>query len=337
MKKEAMLYKKLENKNVYCYLCAHRCKIAESKFGICGVRQNIDGKLYSLVYGETISANTDPIEKKPLYHFLPGTYAYSIATIGCNFKCDFCQNWRISQIDKKKLKTFDGTELFPGQIVSNAKKTNCKSIAYTYTEPTIFFEYAYDTAKLAKENGLYNIFVTNGFMTPEAIEIIAPFLDAANIDLKFFKESSYNKIVKGRLQPILDSIKLMKKKKIWIEITTLIIPELNDSDEELQNIAQFISSVGKDIPWHISRFYPDYNRENSYPTPLKTLRKAKQIGKNAGLKYIYIGNVGPEDINTYCNNCKTLLIKRSYFGIIENKITENKCPKCHTQIEGVWN
>lgn len=239
--KEAMLYKKVDGK-VKCSLCAHRCTIAEGKRGVCMVRENRKGKLYSLVYGKAIAAHVDPIEKKPLFHFLPGSLSFSIATIGCNFRCEHCQNWDISQKSKNGDEII-GTEINPEQIVQNALNNNCTSISYTYTEPTIFFEYAYDTGKLADEKGLKNNFVTNGFMTEEAIKKISPYLDAANVDLKSFSDSFYKKICGARLEPVLQSLKNMKKKGIWIEVTTLLIPTLNDSDDELRQIAEFIKNA----------------------------------------------------------------------------------------------
>ncbi len=286
-----MLYKQDKNGKVHCHLCSHHCKIAESKFGICGVRQNIKSKLYTYVYGKVIAFHIDPIEKKPLYHFLPGTKSYSIATPGCNFRCGFCQNWQISQYKTHQNFLYNGLEMSPEEIVKAAKQNNCQSIAYTYTEPTIFFEYAYDTAKLAKKQNLSNIFVTNGYMTKEAIETIAPYLDAANIDLKSFRDEYYKKICGARLKPVLETIKTMKEKNIWIEITTLIVPEQNDSKQELNDIAKFIAQIGKDIPWHISRFHPDYQFTEAEPTPIKTLKMAEEIGKQHGLQHIHIGNV----------------------------------------------
>lgn len=335
MKKEAILYEKVDNKSVHCYLCAHHCKIVNFKFGICGVRQNIDGKLYTLVYAQAIASDIDPIEKKPLYHFLPGSTSYSIATIGCNFKCGFCQNWQISQSSIKDGSILTGYKLTPDQIVKQAKKNNCSSISYTYTEPTIFFEYAYDTAKLAKQDGLHNIFVTNGFMTKRALDTIRPYLDAANVDLKSFRDDYYKKNCKAHLRPVLDSIKYMKELNMWVEVTTLIIPGENDSEEELNEIAKFIAQTGKDIPWHISRFRPDYQFTDRPPTSIDTLRKARKIGKRQGLRYIYLGNV-LEGSDTYCYTCNNLLIKRSYFHGEQIKIEDNKCPSCGTEIDGVW-
>lgn len=333
MKKEAMLYEKLEGGAVRCLLCAHACKIAESKCGICGVRKNENGALFTHAYGEVVAAHVDPIEKKPLHHFLPGSKTYSVATAGCNFKCGFCQNWQISQ---KGTATFFGKKVaVPIDVVKEAKRHGCKSIAYTYTEPTIFFEYAYDTARLAKKESLYNTFVTNGFMTLKALETIKPYLDAANVDLKFFKDKTYKKLCGGALQPVLESIKHMKKLGIWVEVTTLVIPGINDTDEELRGIAEFIAGVGKEIPWHISRFRPDYNLLESVPTPMETLRKAASIGRDAGLRYVYLGNIA-EESNTNCCNCGKLLIARDGYLISENSITGGKCPACNTTIEGIW-
>ncbi len=292
MKRRAMLYEEMEDKKIHCFLCSHQCIINESKVGICGVRQNIDGKLYTHVYGKLIASHVDPIEKKPFYHFLPGTRSFSIATPGCNFKCDFCQNWQISQykISDNKF-SYQGLEMLPEEIVEAAKQNNCKSIAYTYTEPTIFFEYAYDTAKLAKKQNIKNVFVTNGYMSKKAIDAISPYLDAANIDLKSFSDEFYKKICKARLKPVLESIKTMYENDIWLEITTLVIPGQNDSEEELDDIAGFIAGVSEDIPWHISRFHGDYNFTDVDATPIKTLKMAEDIGKKHGLKHVHLGNV----------------------------------------------
>lgn len=333
MKKEASLYEKLENKLVHCYLCSHHCRIAEGKFGFCGVRQNIGGEFYTYAYGEVIAAHVDPIEKKPLYHFFPGSTSFSIATIGCNFRCGFCQNWQISQQSFRDGAS-TGEKIMPQEIVEIALKNKCKSVSYTYTEPTIFFEYALETAKLAKEKGLHNNFVTNGFMTPECLEMIKPYLDAANVDLKFLKDSSYKKICSGALEPVLNSIRLMHKLGIWVEVTTLVVPGENDSEEELKGIAEFIAGVDKDIPWHVSRFHPNYKFTDRVATPEKTLKKAEQIGKNAGLNYVYVGNVYGWGNDTYCHNCKKLLIRREIFSVLEYNIKEGKCSFCNTVIPG---
>ena len=333
MKKEAMLYEKAAGKNVHCFLCAHHCRIAESKFGFCGVRQNIGGKLYTQVYAEVIASHVDPIEKKPLYHFLPGTTAYSIATIGCNFRCGFCQNWQISQVSKREGSDFNSYELKSEEVIREAKRAKCASIAYTYTEPTIFFEYAYDTAKLAKAAGLFNTFVTNGYMTKEALDTVHPYLDAVNVDLKFFKDESYKKICQGSLQPVLDSISYMKKLGIWVEVTTLIVPGQNDSANELKDIAEFIASLGKEIPWHISRFHPDYKFNDTPPTDMDIIKRAQGLGKKAGLYYVYLGNVA-EDTNTFCPKCGELLIERQLYTTKKYYDENGQCPSCLAMLDG---
>jgi len=332
--KEALLYEKVDNKSVHCYLCSHHCKIANQKFGFCGVRQNLEGILYTYAYGNVIAAHIDPVEKKPLYHFLPGSNSFSIATLGCNFHCAFCQNWEISQQSFKSGSNLEEEEFLPSDIAQEALRNDCKSISYTYTEPTIFFEYAYETAKAAKVKGLCNIFVTNGYMTKECINMIKPYLDAANVDLKFFNDESYKKICAGSLSPVLDSIRLMKELGIWVEITTLLIPGENDSKEELTGIAQFIAGIDKGTPWHISRFHPDYKFNKYAITPDETLKKAHSIGVEAGLDFIYIGNVYGWGLDTYCPSCKKLLIKREYFNIMEYNIKENKCIYCQARVPG---
>jgi len=333
--REAMFYEKGENQEVNCSLCYHRCTIKKGKKGLCGVRENREGTLYSLVYGKSISENVDPIEKKPLFHFLPGSRSFSIATVGCNFKCLHCQNYTISQMPRDQ-KYIAGNELHPSRIASLAKEYNCASISYTYTEPTIYFEYAYETSKIAKEEGLSNIFVTNGYIGPEALKTIQPYLDGANIDLKSFSDEFYRKICGAKLQPILDSITLYHQLGIWIEITTLIIPSYNDSDQELRDIAQFIKNLDERIPWHISAFYPTYRLTDQPRTSVKTLRRARDIGLSEGLRYVYEGNVpGEGGENTFCYNCNNLLIQRLGFSIIENRIKESKCPHCQTLIDGV--
>ena len=331
-----MLYEGFGEKKVHCFLCHHHCRIADSKFGVCGVRENREGTLYTHAYGEVISANIDPIEKKPLYHFLPGTISFSIATTGCNFRCGFCQNWQISQISKRKVPDLSGYQLSPEDIVVKAKETQCQSISYTYTEPTIFFEYAYDTAKLAKKEGLFNVFVTNGYMTSEALETINPYLDACNVDLKSFREDFYKKICHGHLEPVLDSIRLMRRLNIWVEVTTLVIPDENDDENELTDIARFIADVDPNIPWHLSHFRPDYQFTDSRPTPLDILRKASSIGKREGLRFIYIGNLPGESGDTICPQCQETLIRRHGFLIEENRMIDSTCPSCGKTVAGVF-
>ncbi len=335
MKTKAMFFRKGENNSVQCFLCSHNCRIAPDKFGICGVRQNIEGTLYSLVYGETIACHIDPIEKKPLYHFLPGSLSYSIATIGCNFKCGFCQNWQISQISKKDESGIAGEHFLPKDIIRRAVQNKCRSISYTYTEPTVFFEYAYDTAKLAHRKGIYNVFVTNGFMTREAIDKIKPYLNAANVDLKSFNNDFYKKNCKARLDPVLDNIEYMKNEGIWIEVTTLLIPHENDSEKELTQIAGFIAKIGRDIPWHISRFHPQYQMAKASPTSMAKMKTAYHIGKKAGLENIYLGNV-LEGNDTICYNCHSKIIERRYFNINKSDIKNGKCNQCKTPIAGIW-
>lgn len=293
--KECYLYQKSGDYTV-CSTCNHRCRIAPYKTGICGVRENQKGKLYLLVYGRIIAENIDPIEKKPLYHFLPGTSSLSIATVGCNFRCLWCQNWDIAQCtkdnaDRNEIANKMGVEMGPEQIVEHAIAAKTPSISYTYTEPTIFLEFALDTMKLAKKAGLKNVWVSNGYMTKETLDLITPYLDAINVDLKGFSEKNYLKYSGARLQPVLDNIKEIYKRKIHLEVTTLVIPGVNDDDKQLQNIARFLSHVSKEIPWHISRFFPAYKMTDTPVTPIKTLELAESLGKKAGLKYVHLGNV----------------------------------------------
>jgi pyruvate formate lyase activating enzyme len=337
-RREAMLYDKLDDGRVQCYLCAHRCRIAEGKRGVCYVRENRDGTLYTLVYGRTVSQHVDPIEKKPLAHFYPGTRAYSIATVGCNFRCEWCQNASISQMPRERHFIM-GEEASPEEIVVAAKETGCRSIAYTYTEPTIFFEYAYDTAKLAHQEDIANVFVTNGFMTSgpgEMLDTFDPYLDAANVDLKAFRDETYRQFVGARLQPVLDSLKKMKELGVWLEVTTLIVPGINDDEEELRDAAQFVADeLGSETPWHISRFYPGYQMTDRQPTPITTLERALEIGKEEGLRYIYVGNI-PGEANTECHSCGELLIRRSGYRILANQIASGGvCPNCGTPVAGV--
>jgi len=336
--KEALLYKKLLDKKIQCLNCAHRCLILPSNRGICGVRENIDGKLYSLNYAKAIACHIDPIEKKPFFHFLPGSHSLSLATIGCNFRCDNCQNYSISQapkIQNTKYKIQDtkiwGENLLPEEIVKMALENKLPSISYTYTEPTIFLEYALDTMKIAKSSGLKNTWVTNGFMSEEALNLIAPHLDAANVDLKSFDDKFYQKNCGAKLQPVLDSLKLMKKLGIWVEVTTLVIPGLSDSNENFNDIAQFIyKDLGPETPWHISKFSPEisWKLQHLPETSLKTIEKACQIGLEIGLKYVYSGNViGQASEDTYCSKCNTVNIDRTGYQIV--RLDKNGfCYKC---------
>lgn len=333
--KEAMFFEKIGNSRVKCHLCRHYCIINEGMKGICRVRENHGGTLYSLVYRKLISENIDPIEKKPFFHFYPGSTAFSVATVGCNFKCTNCQNYEISQLPKDQ-NHIAGRDIAPEKIVEDTIRYHCKSIAYTYTEPTIFFEYAYEIAKIASQQSIKNVFVTNGYITREALTTIKPYLHAANVDLKSFSSETYKKLCGARLEEVLDCIRSYKEMGIWIEITTLIIPEINDSASELRQIAEFIKSVGPEIPWHVSRFYPQYRLIEKPATPVDTLRMARNIGMEVGLRYVYEGNVpGEGGENTYCYTCKKILIKRYGYQIMESNIVNARCPSCNTAIDGV--
>jgi len=334
--KQAMFQEARDAKKVQCGLCSHRCIIVPGKRGICSVRENRDGILYTLVYDKVIARHIDPIEKKPLFHFLPGSLSYSIATPGCNFRCQHCQNADISQLPRDHGDIILGEAVSPSAIVDAALKNGCASLSFTYTEPTIYFELAYDTARLAARAGLKNVFVSNGYITPEALREIKPYLHAANIDLKGYTDDFYKKVCGARLQPVLDSIRLYHELGIWIEITTLVIPGYNDSDDELKGIAQFIRSVGQDIPWHVSRFHPTYKLTGQPITPIETLKRARQIGFDAGLRHVYEGNIPGEGEDTVCWSCKKTLVRRIGFSVLENMIKDSKCKFCGAVIEGVW-
>ena len=336
--REALLYKGDSEGNVTCGLCRHGCRIKNSHRGLCGVRENRDGRLFTLVYGKLVAAHVDPIEKKPLFHFLPGTLSYSIATAGCNFACTFCQNADISQMPKTGVKIVEGRFVAPADVVAGALDSGCRSIAYTYTEPTVFFEYAMDTAALAHEKGLKNIFVSNGYMSEQAADTIAPFLDAANIDLKGFSDGFYRKHCGARLEPVKESLKYLKKKGIFLEVTTLVIPGLNDDRDELRALARFIANeLGPETPWHISRFHPTYRLTDRGPTPVETLNTARNIGIDEGLAHVYTGNVpGHPGESTACPNCgKTLLERRGYL-ILQNNISKGGCSFCGAAVHGVF-
>jgi len=335
--KEAYLYERLENEKVRCLLCNHNCIIGGGKKGLCGVRENRAGTLISLVYGKVIANHCDPIEKKPLFHFMPGSRSYSIATVGCNFRCDFCQNADISQMPSDHNRIM-GQDMMPEKIVKDALKTRSASISFTYTEPTIYYELAVDTARLAVSEGLKNVFVSNGYMTEQCLEDISPDLHAANVDLKAFSDRFYKEQCGAKLAPVLRTLETMKRLGIWLEVTTLLIPGLNDSKEELGEISQFLANLDKDIPWHISRFHPTYRLTHIPSTPPESIQRARDLGYEAGLRYVYTGNLpGDEGEKTFCHSCGQLLIDRFGFTITENRIRENLCPECGSEIPGVWN
>lgn len=335
MIKEALLYEKMDRGRVRCRLCSHFCVIPEGKLGVCWVRENQGGKLHTLVYGSAISRNVDPIEKKPLYHFYPGSRSFSIATAGCNFRCQWCQNWRIAQMPRLQSLP-DVRDTSPADIVALAEESASRSIAYTYTEPTIFFEYALDTARLAKQAGIANVYVTNGYMSAEMLDLFHPYLDAANVDIKAFRKKTYHRYIGAGLQPVLDAAKKMKALGIWLEVTTLLIPDLNDDPAEVAELAAFIAGeLGPETPWHISRFSPHHQLMDTPATPHETLDMAYEAGKLAGLRYVYLGNVHGES-NTHCHACGEILIRRIGYSIGETHVHKGKCAFCEEPIPGVW-
>jgi pyruvate formate lyase activating enzyme len=336
---EALLYQKRNDRKVECALCSHRCLILAGKRGICGVRENQDGTLHTLVYGRLIAGHIDPIEKKPLFHFLPGSFSYSIATVGCNFRCRFCQNADIAQMPADRGGRILGEATDAREVVAAAARGGCRSIAYTYTEPTVFLEFALDTARLAHAQGIRNVFVTNGYMTREALETIAPVLDAANVDLKAFNRSYYTEVCGAKLEHVQETLRSMKSLGVFVEVTTLIVPGLNDDPAELKALAEFLArDLGPDTPWHISRFHPTYRLTDRPPTPVETLSAARRIGLKAGLTHVYTGNVpGDDGENTFCPACGEALIERWGFRVGKVRLKDGRCVKCRTAIKGVWN
>ncbi len=341
--KEALLYEKLEGRAVRCALCAHRCRIADNAFGVCGVRQNKGGRLYTYAYGAPVAVHVDPIEKKPLYHFFPGSRTLSLATIGCNFRCGFCQNWEISQVKVKDGEAPKGEQVAPEEIVRAALKQKCASISYTYTEPTIFGEYALEIARLARAKQLRNVFVTNGYMTRDMLELFQgktsghdAWLDAANVDLKFFDDAKYRAVCGAQRGPVEDTIRRMKERGVWVEVTTLLVPGENDDDEQLQGIASFIAGVDTDIPWHVSRFHPDYEYGDLPSTPDESLERALDIGRESGLAYIYLGNVAGWGNDTFCTDCGEALIRREGFDVIDSALDRGACSNCTHPLPGIF-
>jgi pyruvate formate lyase activating enzyme len=334
---EALFYQAGDDNKVTCNLCNHRCRIKPGKRGICGVRENRDGILYSLVYGLLVAENCDPIEKKPLFHFLPGSSSYSISTVGCNFHCLHCQNYNISQFPHDNDGQVTGSRRSPEDIVNAAESKGCQSISYTYVEPTIFYEFARDCSVLAHERGIKNVFVSNGYMTPEVTRDLAPLLDGINIDIKAFTDDFYRKVCKAHLQPVLDNVRLMHELGVWVEVTTLIIPGWNDSDEELREIARFIKSIDPGMPWHVTAFRPTYKMIDRDSTPVATLKKARKIGVEEGLLYVFEGNIpGHGGENTFCPSCKAEVLTRFGFSISDIQMKDGRCAGCGEAINGVW-
>ena len=332
--KEARHYEKLKENNVRCLICPRKCIVKDGERGFCKARENKKGKLYSLVYAAPCAVNIDPIEKKPLFHFLPGTDVYSIGTAGCNLRCKFCQNWQIAQAMPEDTPFI---ELNPENVVKEAIANCCKSIAYTYTEPTIFFEYVLDTAKLAKKKGIKNVIVSNGFVNQEPLKELCKYIDAANIDLKSFSNDFYKKVTGAWLEPVLESLKTLKKEGVWVEVTNLIIPGLNDDMKMIRKMCVWIKEeLGEEVPLHFSRFFPDYLLKDYPPTEEKVLVKAKGVAEKAGLKYVYIGNIRTEkDEKTKCPKCGKVVIDREEFMIKENNLKNGKC-SCGEKIAGEW-
>ena len=325
-----------EGTTVRCDACAHRCVIREGRSGICQVRENRGGTLVSLVYGEVAAAHVEPIEKKPFFHVLPGALAYSMSTRGCNFHCRHCQNWELSQAPREGLR-LPARPLAPDEAVREALRAGAGAIAYTYVEPTVFLEYALDTMRLARAAGLLNVFVTNGYETPEALALLAPLLDAANVDLKSFDDGFYRRICGARLGPVRETLVGMRRLGIWVEVTTLVIPGENDDEGELQAAADWIArELGPQTPWHLSRFYPAYQMSGLAVTPLRTLRRAAGIGRAAGLRHVYVGNVpGEDDTDTTCSGCGRVLIRRAGYQVARVALRGGACPGCGTQLAGI--
>jgi pyruvate formate lyase activating enzyme len=332
---EALYWTKNKDKTIRCELCPRRCVISNGKKGFCRSRKNIDGILYTLNYGQPVALHVDPIEKKPLAHVYPGTKSFSIATAGCNLRCKFCQNWEISQLDPENLKV---AYVSPQEIVRQAKISGSKTIAFTYTEPFIFYEYMLDIAKIAKKEGIDCVMHSAGFVNEKPLREIAPYIIAANIDLKGFKDKFYSSFCEGNVDAVLRTLKVLKDEGVWIEITNLLIPSANDSVEDLEQLCDWVvENLGKDTPIHFSRFFPMYKLNNLSPTPLKSLLRAEKIAKEKGLKFIYIGNV-PQRLleSTHCPSCKKIIIQRVGYKVLKNSVENGKCPYCREEIPGIW-
>lgn len=332
---EASYYLKLDDGQVNCVLCPRRCIISPGNRGFCGVRENKNGVLCSLVYGKPCSLHIDPIEKKPLFHFLPSAKAFSIATVGCNLKCKFCQNWQISQARPEDV---TAVSLSPQELIEKVKQSGVPVIAYTYTEPTIYYEYMFDTARLAKKAGIKNVMHSAGYILEEPLRNLCPYLDAANIDLKGFNNKFYSELTLGSVDDVLRTLKILREEGVWLEVTALLIPGLNDNPDEIKKMCEWIrDNLGPQTPVHFSRFWPIYKLVNLSPTPVETLEMARSIAIKAGLKYVYIGNVATEDAeDTYCFRCGRKVVERSGYVVTAINIVDGKCKFCGEKIEGIW-
>jgi pyruvate formate lyase activating enzyme len=334
--KEAALFTRKPGGAVRCHLCAHGCTIAPGGRGLCGVRENVDGTLRSLIYGRLVAREVDPIEKKPMFHFRPGSRAYSIATVGCNFTCHNCQNHFISQYPKQHEGRLVGDTVTAAEVVQEAVQAQCKSIAYTYAEPTIALEFYLEVMERARDAGLSNVWVSNGYFTREASDLFVPLLDGINIDLKGISDGFYRSVAGANVRPVLDSIKRIHDARVWVEVTTLVIPGLNDSEDDLHWTAEAVAGISPTIPWHVSRFFPAYRMVERLPTPVSTLESARRIGEACGLRYVYIGNVPGEGENTRCPECGARVITRAGYVVRVNRVQDGRCPECGTVIDGVW-
>jgi pyruvate formate lyase activating enzyme len=319
---------------VKCELCPTECVLGDYQVGGCRVRINKGGSLFSLVYGKPCAVHIDPIEKKPFYHFLPGSAAFSIATVGCVLGCKFCQNWEISQASPEDVDFYD---LPPKEVVRKAVYSGCRSVTYTYTEPTVFYEYMYDTAVVARRYGVRNTVHTCGYIKEKPLRALSKYLDAADVDLKAFTEDFYGRICGGRLKPVLDSIVVLREEGVWLELTNLVIPTLNDDMREIRSMCKWVvQNAGPDVPLHFSRFFPYYKMKDLPRTPVRTLEAARETAMEAGLRYVYIGNYRSEAENTYCHDCRRLLIERIGYFVRQNRLTDGRCPYCGTDIPGIW-
>lgn len=334
---EASYYHSVGDDSLLCDLCAHYCRLSEGKIGICGVRQNVQGKLYTQVYGKVVACQPSPVEKIPLFHFRPGSHSFSIAALGCNFHCSYCTNYDVAILSRKEPHPVEQEcALSPEEVVAMAQMMSCQTIAYTYTEPTICYEYVYETAQLAAEAGIRNVFGTNGYITAEPLRTVAPYLAAANVDLKSFRETTHRQVIGAKVQPVLDCLELMKSLGVWLEVTTLVVPTINDSEAELRDMARFISGLGEDTPWHVTRFHPDYKLDDLPVTPASTLKRAREIGLEEGLRHVYTnsspGGVGE---HTLCHECGKVLIERFSYEMRCNNLIDGACPACSTPVDGV--